>query len=269
MSAIPEQVRRRGGFLDGLMGVRRVFIANFLREARSRLGEGRFAYLRLIVTHLALIGIFYFMRRAIGAHSVLPVDLLTSLLVGFFPFLLCRTTMSGASNGLDSNRALLYYPGVRPLDFVFSFAALEGVTIVATCTIILAVNYQFNPVPQLHDPLETLMSLVAAWLLGGGVGLVLMCVQTLRPNLRVLIQVMNRPLLFTSGVMYAASEIPLPLAQLLSWNPIFHTTEMMREGVAASYRSPIYDPMYLLYWIMGSWAVGLAMERYLRRNIRS
>ncbi len=271
MSEVRDRIRGRrvGSLPAGLMGFRRVFIANFLRETRARLGEGRFAWLRLLVTHLVVIGLFYFMRSAVGGHSALPVDLLTSLLAGFFPFLLCRSTMDGAANALESNRALLYYPGVRPLDFVLAFAALEGVTIVAACAVVLAANYQFNPVPQLHDPLETLMALAAAWLLGGGVGLILMSLQTLRPNLRLLIQVLKRPLLFVSGVMYAATEIPLWLAQMLSWNPIFHATEMMREGISASYRSPIYDPLYLLLWILGSWATGLAMERHLRRNIRS
>lgn len=228
------------------MGVRRVLIANFLREMRARLGEGRFAYMRLMAAYFATIGVFFFIRKAVGAHPALPVDLLTSLVAGFFPFLLCRSTISSGAGALDSNRALLYYPGVRPMDFVLAFAVVEGLSVTLAFAVVLAVNYQFNPTPQLHDPLEALMALVSAWLLGIGLGLLLMTLQTLRPTLKLAIQVVLRPLLFISGVMYAATEIPMWLVDILYWNPLFHLTEMMREGVSASYRSPLFDPLYLL-----------------------
>lgn len=263
------QGSRRGGFADGFMAMRRILMANFLRETRARFGDGRFSFLRALVTHMATISIFFFLRKAMGAHPPIPVDLLTSMIIGFFPFLLCKSVMQNAAGSFDSNRALLFYPGVRPLDFAVSAAMLEGLTLTAAFAVALAINYQFVPVPRLHDPLEALMALVAAWLLGIGLGLTLMAIQTLKPNLKFALQLVLRPLLFISGVMYAAAEIPVWVVNILWWNPLFHLTEMLREGVAASYKSPLFDPLYLTFWILGSWAAGLVLERYLRRNIRS
>ena len=267
--AASEPLSRRGGIWAGLMTTRRVLNANFLRESRARFGEGRFAYFRALAAHVATIGIFFLLRHFLGAHPAIPVDLFTSLVVGFFPYLLFITCMKSAASSLDSNKALLYYPGVRPLDFVFAFVTLEGVTIVAAFVAMLTINYQFVPMPRLHDPLETLMALVAAWLLGSGVGLCFMSLYVLFPILKTASSFLFRPLLFVSGVMYAATELPAFLIEILWWNPVFHTTEMAREGVAASYKSPLYEPWYVAYWILGSWAAGLVLERYVRRNIRS
>lgn len=267
--AIARGPARKEGFWDGVMGMRRVLIANYLRETRARFGEGRFAYLRALVLQMATVAIFYFIRGSIGGQAAIQVDLLTLLMLGFFPFLLAKGVMSNAAQALDANRALLFYPGVRPLDFVLSVAMLQGMTIVLAFGIALTINYQFVPAPRPADSLKLLLCLAASWLLGLGLGGLQMSVQTLWPNLRFALQLMTKPLLFISGVMYAATEIPLGLVRILWWNPFFHLTEMAREGISSSYKSPLYDGTYLGFWILISLAAALTLERYLRRNLRS
>ncbi len=54
----------------------------------------------------------------------------------------------------------------------------------------------------------------------------------------------------------------------MSWNPIFHALELMREAWWPAYVSPSADAGYVLTCIFFMAALGLVLERGTRRFIR-
>jgi capsular polysaccharide transport system permease protein len=68
-------------------------------------------------------------------------------------------------------------------------------------------------------------------------------------------------------MFYTAQTAPPMALPYLWYNPLFHSTELMREYYYYDYTSPIFDPYYYYGWALTSLAVGLALERLLRHRL--
>ena len=51
----------------------------------------------------------------------------------------------------------------------------------------------------------------------------------------------------------------------LTWNPVLHCMEMLREGWFVTYTSPVADPDLCPGVVLGLLLLGLSLERYQRR----
>jgi capsular polysaccharide transport system permease protein len=92
-----------------------------------------------------------------------------------------------------------------------------------------------------------------------------MAVRRVFPTIDFLLTPVKRLGVFISGVIFTAADLPSWALQYFDWNPVFIAIEIARTSWYPSYRSPVYDPMYIIVVSVFVTALGIAAERVTRR----
>ena len=67
------------------------------------------------------------------------------------------------------------------------------------------------------------------------IGVILMIASYRFPPISKVTRYIRRPLFFTSGTLFASTQIPPMFLKFILWNPIFHAIELARVGAAKDY----------------------------------
>ena len=115
----------------------RVISALTLRETRARYGDSKLGFFWALFEPFAhivvFIGIFSAMGRAIPLGDSMGIFILT----GIIPWLLYSNIVGNVMVALNSNKALLGYPQVMPLDIVISRVILDAITLLIVSLVFL------------------------------------------------------------------------------------------------------------------------------------
>lgn len=244
----------------------RVLGALILRETRATFGTSQIGYLWAILTPTAsvavLVAIFSMIGRQPPFGSSLALFFATGILILEFHIKLSNTLM----HSFDANRALLTYPLIREADTLFARLIL----ISATYLLIMVIFYSGLMALGLARPPDrpevVIEAFVATAALAFGVGTLNAVILSFWEAWHHVDKVLNRPLLFISGVFYVPGLLPKEAIAILEWNPILHLVEWFRAGYYANYHSPLLAPAYPVGLALGLCAVGLAAERVFRKQ---
>jgi capsular polysaccharide transport system permease protein len=110
-----------------------------------------------------------------------------------------------------------------------------------------------------------IFALVFSWLMGIGLGFVFSGITRAFPPMKTFISYMNFGLRMGSGLFFCIRDLPQAYWPYVSWNPLLHASEMMRDGWYETYTSPIANPMYIMECTLGLLLFGLSVERFMRR----
>ena len=116
-------------FRKGLAGQTEVIMALILRETRTRFGRNRLGYLWALIEPIVVTFTFYGVH--VDANRGKPeagMGLFAFIATGVLPFTLFMNTVTRVADAVTSNKAMLYYPQVRPIELVIARAALEAAT---------------------------------------------------------------------------------------------------------------------------------------------
>lgn len=260
-------VTRAGILRRGLTSQSEVIIALILRETRTRFGRSRLGYLWALIEPMVVTFTFYVLLMVAGRGLPPGMGLFAFIATGVLPYTLFTNTVTRVAEAINGNKALLYYPQVRPIELVIARAALEAATFIAVFVLIMAGDSLVSQHLELEDPLLVIAGLVAASALGTGFGLVFCAVaqiSTLADRVR---GPLLRPLFWVSGIFFTAETIPDNARDEMLWNPLLHVSEMVRAGWFASHDTRYVELGYVLWWIGGLALVGLLLERWIRRRI--
>lgn len=215
-------------FVKGLEEQKRVVVALFLRELKTRFGETRLGYLWAFLEPMFHISIFLFLITFIRHIVNTQVDPVLFLITGIVPFFLFRNTVLKVMNSVRGNKALLVFPQINIMDFVISRAVLEFVIYFVVGCILLLIAYYSGYEVKIEYPLGVLAGFVLIWLLGAALGFVLISAIAVVPIIEKVVQVVMRALYLTSGVIFSISRIPTEYQDYLIWNPILQICELIR-----------------------------------------
>jgi capsular polysaccharide transport system permease protein len=252
---------------EGLQTQLQVVHALVMRETRTRFGAHQLGYIWALIEPLFWVITFYWIFTLMGRSVTYGMDIVTFITTGIIPFLLFRQTLAQAHTAIPANKALLYYPQIRPLDLVMARTSLEIATLVTVFAIIMGGHALYTGELIIEKPLTVLIGLLLAGLLGASLGLFFSILSMYSKIVNRLVPMMNRPLFFTSGLFFTANQLPTNVRELLLWNPILHTVEMVRDGWFYTYEAHYLDISYVLYWIIGCAYIGLVLERMARRRL--
>lgn len=239
--------------------------ALFIRELRTRFGGNRLGYFWAIAEPAGQAAVFAILFSIIGRESISGVPVPVFLITGLLAFKLFNKLLSQAANAVISNKGLMTYRQVEPIDPVLTRTLIEVVTYFVVLSVLMGLMGWFLGYDIFPDDL--LMFLVAIALLiflALALGLILCSALEFWPDTNRLISVITTPLLFLSGVFYSANMLPQQYWGYLSWNPIFHALEMMREAYFSQYHSGFSDPVYLVELNLVAWVLGLALYKVNR-----
>jgi capsular polysaccharide transport system permease protein len=241
--------------------------ALLLRETRTRFGDQQLGYLWAIISPLLVILTFVALITFGGRSAPDGMSPVAFIATGLLPYTVFSSTLGKVQTAIQSNRALLYYPQVFPLDLAISRFILEVVTYVAVFIILMGGDAAWHGSLKIDNLAFTLSGLVLSGLLGAGLGLVISAGTLYWNTLEQVISPILRPLFFVSGIFFTANDLPTPVLHVLQYNPLMHVIEMVRDGWFPSYTSRVVDPGYLIWWALGLLLVGLTFERMSRSRI--
>jgi len=255
-------------FIQALNVQGRVISALTLRETRARYGDSKLGFFWALFEPFAhiivFIGIFSAMGRAIPLGDSMGIFILT----GIIPWLLYSNIVGNVMVALNSNKALLGYPQVMPLDIVISRVILDAVTLLLVLFIFLVVFHYLGYQIKIDSFLQICEAYGLIILLGTGVGLINAAIIPKLPSYKSIFRAFNRPLYFISGVFFTADFLSPEVYKIIDFNPLLHLIEWLRSGFYPSFQSNLYDPQYAISVCVGVFAIGLYVERKTSKRAR-
>lgn len=257
----------RGSLKKAFAAQFRLIRALVLRDMMTQYAESRAGYIWRIIIPILTIVVFFGLRffRGGGAFQFNPYFPFAIFLVTSFPYWMAfRDTYTRVLTATDRNDPLLVVPHVTVLDMILAKAVAEivgNVLYFLVLAIGASVLFEFPP----ERPAEVLiMYIVASWL-GAAMGLLMCPVHRMFPTVTILLNVFLRVGMWISGVLFTMRQIPPAYWPYLSWNPVLHITEGVRQYWSSNYQSPIYSPTYVVGCAFTMTALGLLLERGSRR----
>jgi capsular polysaccharide transport system permease protein len=241
--------------------------AILLRETRTRFGAHQLGYLWAFIEPLLWIGTFYGLFWLAGRTPPPGMDLVSFLTTGIVPFLLFRETTKRVLVAISANKALLFYPQVRPLDLVLARSMLELGTFLGVFVVLLGGVALSRGQLEIENPLLVLLGLTTAGLLGATFGLFLCALSVYSTVVERLVGPLLRPFFWVSGVFFTANDLPSQVRGLLMWNPVLHAVELVRDGAFAGYTARYADMKFPFFVILCLAFVGLTLERVARAKL--
>jgi capsular polysaccharide transport system permease protein len=253
----------------GLHNQLEVVHALILRETKTRFGVYRLGYLWAFIEPLLWIGTFYVMFTLVNRKAPFGMDTVSFMATGIVPYLMFREAAGRAMSAIDANKALLFYPQVRPLDLIFARASLEFATFTLVLLVLLFGNGLVRGELTFESLSQTLVALALGASLGFGLGLTLCSLRVFFPSVAQLTGPLMRPLFWASGLFFTANDLPSGARNALLWNPVLHIIELVRDGWFLTYTSRYASVTYPVLWIVVLIALGLTLERVARRSIET
>lgn len=267
---LPDRQRtpRRLGAVSRALGSQiDVVIALILRETRTRFGKNQLGYLWALIEPTVVIFTFYFLLRVTHRGAPAGMDVFSFVATGVIPYTLFINSVNRVAEAVNGNKALLYYPQVRPIDLVIARCALEVATFFAVFVMLLGGYALVAQRLDLSSPLLVIAGMLTASALGSALGLVFMGLSQVSPLADRVRGPLLRPLFWVSGIFFTIDSAPEVARSLLLYNPVLHATELVRAGWFESHGVDSLDMVYVLWWIGGLALVGLLLERWVRRKI--
>lgn len=242
----------------------RVLWALCLREIHGKHGKSKLGYFWVLFKTAFGIGVFYVIRTLGGLNTPHGMPVILFLLLGFIPWYIFSGVLRMSMEAVKTNRALLTFPQIFPLDLYIS----SGIVVWATEVVILLLFFLGLTLTgvkfTLHDPITLFSMLVLVGFFGLGLGIVLSIITLYVPVVDKIVPMVLRILFFTSGVFFSPSQIAARFSSIIYWNPLINFIEACRGAFVVRVPPAEIKMGYIISTTFFFLALGLLLERYAR-----
>ena len=184
-------------------------------------------------------------RFAAGGTTDMYFNIVIFMSTGFCIVFLFRNVALKALMGLKL-RTPLYFSRVTPLDILLGLS-LNDVRALATLSLgIFGITWYFTWDFRLDSPGLAVITYMLTVLMAIGFGLCVVFLGKLNKMIvKIIRRLMQRIIIFTSGIFFATFEIPAPARPFITWNPILHGVELFRHAMNNNYPIPNISLSYL------------------------
>ena len=185
-------------------------------------------------------------RFAAGGSTDMYFNIIVFMSTGFCIAFLFRNVAIKSLSGLKL-RAPLYYSRIKPLDILLALS-LNDMRALATLSLaILGIVYYFTWSFQLDSPGLAISVYLLTVTMALGFGLSVVFLGKLNKwILKIIKRLIQRVIIFTSGIFFATFEIPAHMRPFVTWNPILHGVELFRYSINNEYPIPDISLSYLM-----------------------
>ena len=186
-------------------------------------------------------------RFATGGSTDMYFNIVIFMAAGFtiyFPF---RQLAIQALSGLKL-RSPLYYRRIEPLDILLALS-INNVRALLTITLgLMALIWAFTWDFRMDSPGLALCIYLLTVLMAIGFGICLVFLGKYNKFVtRLIKRLVNRILIFTSGLFFATFELPAYTRPFVTWNPVLHAVELFRYSLNNDYPIPDISLSYLTW----------------------
>lgn len=247
---------------------RDVLWALMLHDIKSRYFGNGLGYVLTILwpaAHIAVVIVAFLIgKRPIPYGSSALLYASTCVL----PFIAWNYMSRFTMMGMTQNRSFMAYPVIKPLDMMMARLALEHVSIFIITVGLVATNILFQVDVTPINLTDVICGLLSAVLLGIGFGVLNSVIAMIFPLWVIGYVVIIIVFWFTSGMIINPEAMPAELGYWISWNPLMHCVEWIRKGYYADFPAHLLSKTYVLSCGAGALALGLILERLLKRYFK-
>lgn len=258
-----ERPSARASLLNALRIQLRVIGALTLRDLRTRFGGTYVSYSIAIMWPLTHLGALLIVYTIIGRQPSYGTDTFTWVLSGTLPFVIFLYATRQIANSLSANGTLLSFSIVRRIDLIMARGIVELVTAVMIGAVMFSIFVLLHGPFAFADFETCVMAVLATYWLGLSLGTFAAPLVRIWPVLVMAIQLLAVLCWITSGVVYLPDSVPEPFHTYLSYNPLVHCSELLRQGLYEDYHSRTLDLDYLMTLTAVLLLTGLSLERVL------
>ena len=189
-------------------------------------------------------------RYAAGGSTDMYFNIVVFIASGFALAFLFRQGAIKALSGLKL-RAPLYYKRIQPLDILLALLVNDFRAISTISLAILGLVWYFTWTFQLDSPGLAISVYLLTIFMALGFGICLVFLGRLNKWItRILKRILQRLIIFTSGIFFATFELPEYTRPFVTWNPILHAVELFRYSMNNEYPIPDISLSYLIWCSM-------------------
>ena len=189
-------------------------------------------------------------RFAAGGSTDMYFNIVVFIATGFSIAFLFRQGAIKALAGLKL-RAPLYYKRIQPLDILLALLVNDFRAISTISLAILGLVWYFTWSFQLDSPGLAISVYLLTVFMALGFGICLVFLGRLNKWVtRILKRILQRLIIFTSGIFFATFELPSYTRPFVTWNPILHAVELFRYSMNNEYPIPDISLSYLIWCSM-------------------
>ena len=243
-----------------------VVFALFFRELKTRFGPYRLGLAWAFIEPMSFVLILTAIRSLARSGSFFGGELHTIpfpvfFLLGYVPYQMFSKLLTQSAQAINANQGLFNYRQVRPIDAILARALLEILIFSGVVLLFMLCFRWFGFAVTIDSPLQFITVFLVLALFSGGIGLIV-CVGQLRfPELGKAIPIITRPLFFISGVFFSLNDVPEKYHYLLTWNPLLHAIELIRNSCYKGFSADGVSLNFLTFTALATLFFGLALYR--------
>jgi capsular polysaccharide transport system permease protein len=245
----------------------RLIVALVLRGLVSEIGTTWTGVVAMLFRPAMIVVLFYILYSF--SHRLTPqgMPLLAFLVTGWLAWFMFMRTFTLASP--KGSSALLLFPHMTPLDLLIAHAVLQWFIYTFVFLLFVGAALLIERSAPPANPLYVIMAFWSVSVIGSLLAVIFSSVARVAPVIEISMVPLRRLGAFATGILVTAADTPSAVLPYLSWNPLLHAVELMREAWWPAYVSPIADPWYVLRCIFWMAVVSLVLERSTRKYIKS
>lgn len=221
-----------------------VIYAIFLREIKSRFND-RVGVSWAVIQPVSFIFILSFMRGRLDGGETHTMPTFVFIVYGMMCIQLFLTTLSAAAGSIQKNKQLFAFRQVQPIASTIAIIGFEYLVKIAVAITIVIAMYFLGIDLKIHDPLRVLWYFTSVWLMAASIGLIFALTKCFIPEIDKVRNMMQRPLLFISGVFFSLQDIPRDTWKYFDWNPILHAIELSRQAAYPTFGAVGVSDLFL------------------------
>ena len=185
-----------------------------------------------------------------GGSTDAYFNIIVFIATGFSIAFLFRNVVTKALSGLKL-KAPLYYPRIKPLDILLALSIndIRALSTLSLC--LLGLVWCFTWSFRFDSPGLAICVYMLVVALAIGFGLCVVFLAGLNKWIvRIIRRLLQRAIIFTSGIFFATFELPAYTRQFVTWNPVLHAVELFRYSINNEYPIPDISLSYLIWCSM-------------------
>lgn len=251
-------------FSDALSLQGRVLWALCLREIHGKHGRFRIGYLWQLIRVAFSVAVFWWIREVNSFHPPQGLSTPIFLLMGFVPWFMFSESIAMVMEAVRTNRALLTFPQVTPLDLCLSSSLVIAATQVLVLGLFMAGLVITGFDLHLRNAFVFITALTGVALLGFGTGLVLLALNLYLPALEKLVPMVLRIMFFTTGVFFSPTQMTAGYGDAIMWLPTANYIELLRASFVGTAIPDLIKVEYTIFITAALLVLGLLLERHVR-----
>lgn len=256
-----------GSFANGWRIQVRVIGALMMRELTTRFGRENIGFLWIMAEPLLfamLVGIMWTFMKGYSEHGV---NVMTFTVSGYIPLVLLRNSLGRCAMLFTVNGGLMYHAQIKIMDFVFVRFFIEciGAMLAYLFVSLLLIAIGIFPFPS------SIGFMLLGWLYYCvfvlALCFVLAPLSEISEAVEKFLPVVTYIMIPFSGTFNLTEWLSPKVQAVVLYSPPVHGMEMMRYGIFGDIIHPHFDYFLPLGISMVLLCIGLALCRYVRRDL--